>query len=163
MKPKIKKAVIPAIITLITLSSISKKTNWEEYNLIGKVKSLTEITYTATGKAGGKATKGVRGLEPGQKDISLMFDEQGKLIVKSKLNVAGKQVYKYVYKYDHKGIKTEEAGYNSDNALFNKGIYKYENGNITEECRYDENESLFGKFIFQYDSSRNLTEEIRYD
>lgn len=160
MLNKIKNAII---IILGFLLIAAKQSDIEAYRLSGKVKSCKEITYNAIGKHRGKAVKGARGVEPGKQDLSVFFNEQGKLTLKLKLNGTGKQVYKYVYSYDNNGMKTHEVGYNSDNEVFNKGVYKYENGNIIDESRYDENNSLFGKFIFHYDSSGAITKEIRYD
>jgi len=45
---------------------------------------------------------------------------------------------KYIYKYDTKGNKTEEAEYKSDGSLEEKYIYKYDSkDNITEKTIYD--------------------------
>jgi len=72
--------------------------------------------------------------------------------------------YKYVYKYDEKGNKTEENIYNSDGELESKSIYKYDNrGNKIEENNYSSNGKLEEKFIYKYDNKGNKTEENKYN
>ncbi len=137
------------------------KTDLQKNGLQGNVKSAKETTYKAIGKPGGKTTKGQKGTEAGKQDLYLFFDTEKKLTEKIKMNAAGKPVYKYEYKYDPQGKLISETVYNSDNKVFNSGLFKYDSA-TKEESRYDENKTLFSKFFYHYDTNGNLTEELRH-
>ena len=113
-----------AIATLTSMgysqTTPAKKNGWEEANLKGKVKSLTESKYGAEDRFG----------EIQKKESSLSsketykYDDKGNLIEKNNYNADG-FYYKHTKKFDDKGNKIEENYYNADGFDY-KHTYKYD-------------------------------------
>src|ERR1035437_1229094 len=95
-------------LLLIVIASIAKqsqaqnhKTDLQEMNLKGKVKSLKESTYQATDK-GGKVQK-----EKIYVSYDYVFNEQGYKIEKNEYNTNGSLDNKCTYLYNDKGNNIE--------------------------------------------------------
>ncbi len=136
------------------------ETGWSEYNLRGKVKSLTEISYEVVERNGkieiGERKRGHRPIQ-GQ-DYQIVFDNNGNKIVKIEYASDGSIENYVTYEYNKKGNKIEENVYDSDRRLERKWIYKYNNiGNLIEETYYFDG-SLTSKRTNEYDKKGNRIE-----
>jgi hypothetical protein len=68
--------------------------------------------------------------------------------------------YKFKYKYDDKGRRTEQAWYSNDGSLWLRYVSVYdEKGNEIEWFRYSADGSLNGRSTATYDSNGNETEK----
>ena len=98
-----------------------KKTDLEDDNLNGKVKSVKEIEYNAIDKFG-KIQKGEKSTYGDSKFT--LYNKDGNKIKDSVGSLLSKDRNKIIYKYDS-GNRIEESWYKSDGSLEGKGIYKY--------------------------------------
>ncbi len=169
MKRNIRIALIASIITftilLYSCTTDKQETGWSEYNLKGKVKSFTEISYEAIDRFGK--------IELGDKRVDFefilhnnaeyLFDNNGNKIEESLYFDDGSLRYKVIYKYDNNGNKIEENLYFDDGNLDTKLINLYDNkGNMIEANVYTPYGSLEDKYTFKYDEMRNRIEEKQY-
>jgi len=124
------------VLTLISCSNQElNKTDWDEYNLIGKVKSYRESIHEAHEKFG-EVQIGDR--------IEYLSDNE--------------------YQFNANGNITEHTYYKYGPMIESKYIYKYTDSNILEESNYyDENGDLERKTKFEYDQHLNLTERIDFN
>jgi len=125
-----------------------KKTDWQEYQLKGRVKSLTITEYNATEKFGEPVKTGIKDKT---ETIIIQFDTKGMIIPPTKSD-------NIVNKYDTKGNKIEETTYDSDkSSIESKSVFKYDAyGNVIEEVNYNSEGELTEKKVNTYDLKGNL-------
>jgi len=129
------------------------------YNIKGKI--LSEATYTYDMDGNVIENKNLTY----KKDTIILTntfknDDKG---VPQEMNVYSKNkfLYKWLFKYNDKGIKIEESKYYPKDSLAEKWVYKYDDkGNKTEMAMY--NDSLVEKFVYTYNDSHDVTEDILY-
>lgn len=140
-----------------------KKTDLQEANLKGRVKSVREIPYDAVEKFG-KVEKGsMRGFS--YDNAYVLYNEQGNIVERNGYNADGSLEYKLTYQYDNKGNIVEENWYDPYVSLDSKWTYQYDNkGNKVEENGYNADGSLDFKSTYQYeyDSKDNWTQKKEY-
>lgn len=147
------------VITILALNSCSnqtKKNDWTEDNLKGKVQSYTEFSYKAEERFG-NIEKGIKKREYGY-DIQFKYDDKGNKIEKNEYNSDGSLNNKHVYKYDEKGNNIEINSYSSDGNLQNKWTYKYdEKYNKVEYNIYNSDGRLQVGYnrVYKYDKNAN--------
>ena len=117
-----------AIVTLTSLgysqSSPTKKNDWEENNLKGKVKSFSEYRFW-------KIQKTLLEKE------TYKYDVKGYFIEQNRYSADGKLDNKYTYKYDDKGNLIEQNGYIADGSLKKKETFEFDKkGNWTKKIRF---------------------------
>ena len=136
------------------------KTDLQEMNLVGGVKSVQETSYVAITK-GDSIVKGKRKRESPEwkKDYWVKINSFGYIYNTVVYNSDGSMSYKFVSDYTDSGKVKEHFNYNSDGVLL--GItnckYKYDSkGNIIEQDWFRQDSTLDNKTIFQYDEKGNL-------
>ena len=130
------------------------RNDWEEGNLFGEVKMITDSIYAAEEKSGEIVI-----VELKKYSIS-QFDSKGKMIEEKEYNSEGEQLRITKYQHDDQGNRTV---YNSDGELIYKSKYHYDSkGNTIEEDMYDSEGELGRQIKSQYDSDSKLIEKVSY-
>jgi len=82
----------------------------------------------------------------------------------SRANPDARYTFKFVYKYDSKGNRTEELRYGNDNSLRVREVYLYDKkGNKIESATYLPNaREASRRTVFGYDDKGNVAEETAY-
>ncbi len=165
MKNKNVKLLVWVLLTLLigfTSCEKKKKTDWEKYNLKGRVKSFTNFTYKAIEKFG-EVQKGER-VENYFQNFEQFYNKKG-FLQKQNSYYYNSLYEENILVYDKKGTKIETNIYNSIGKLKSKNIYKNDTkGNIIEEDEYsDIKGSLKQKNIYKYDKDANLIEHTIYN
>ncbi len=149
------KSLSIVVLALLTIASCSvsqnkerKKTDLDEMDLKGKVKSVKESEYKAVNKFG-EIEKGEVQREP-----VYLFNTEGNITELAEYNSDGSLDKKWIYKYDDKGNKVERAWYESDGSLNQKYTYEYE---------YDKQGNWIKKITYWSTTPEDVTErEIEY-
>ncbi|MDR1169920.1 MAG: tetratricopeptide repeat protein [Prevotellaceae bacterium] len=143
------KVLLLALLSVVTAAGYVSAGD----GLKGKVKTVEEFHYSATGEVG-ELTKGDL-----MKRIVFKYDEKG--------NISEEYEYyndsieelsdKMTYKYDEKGNKIETKTFLPNGSLYNKSTYRYdEKGNTVEiESRNGENELTY-RHVYTHDEKGNL-------
>jgi hypothetical protein len=182
-----KKLVMIISIAALTAGSAfaqnnNPKTDWEEFGLKGKVKSVATKHYEAIDKFG-SISKGKEGVLAG--DTLLQFNNNGNLVKRcfyyahdggylndcetltsdndnNKITSGSFTYGYYVTKYDNKRNLIETNHYRlEDGNLAYKEMHKYnENGNLIETNYYSSEGKLESQRIYKYDTKQNLIEEV---
>jgi hypothetical protein len=168
-------------IFIISCTNVNIKNSLTEQNLNGKVKSLTETTYTVD--SSGKVTDSnfiekimYRFNSRGNKieEIHYHPDSQDELAT-FKYNTSGKKIEKRwrdtnnemdhlaTFKYDKNGNNIEKRWSETDGSLIKKEIYLFdENGNKTAEEIISIEDTSSERRTFSFDNRHNVIEEMRY-
>jgi len=93
------------------------------YSLIGKVKSVDDISYQAINNFG-KIEKGIKKRES-HADFELLFNENGLLIEETTIDTDGNMFEKWVFKHDNIGNIAERAHFNYKGDFMGKWTYTY--------------------------------------
>lgn len=147
-------------ITIISYGQekeLTKKSDLQQKNLKGKVKSLKEFNYNATLKNNKIKKKEINFYG---ENIYSLYNLQGNLTQKYIFFDKDKIKEKYTYVYDKNYNKSEEKFYSYDDNVKANGSYKYNSdGNLLEYYfRYENSDFLDTKTIYQYDKNHNLVE-----
>lgn len=148
----IMKKLLLATFTLLfcmNLITASPKNDWERKKLLGKVKSVEWVSYSATEENG----EVIRG---GRLDYHhLLFNKEGMITTETQETLRSAiSDGRKDYTYDDKGNKIEEKHYSLKNVLISEVKMAYDgNGNMTE-YRFTE--------IKQDDSTRPLLITVQY-
>jgi hypothetical protein len=122
-------------------ASAQKNTFFEEYGLYGKVKSYTEVSFSAIDTLGK--------IIEGKKSRSSMFGQEIEYTVHSV--------------FDSNGLKIEEISFSLDRSIFEKNIFKYNQaGKNMETQMVDPNGSLISKGVYVYNKNGALTGYFNY-
>lgn len=114
------------------------------YNLKGKVKSITEINYTLTGKY---LTR-------------ILFNEEGFITEQSSYNPDGSLIRKWVNSYDNDNLKLSRHCYvGKDSLSYILRYYYNRQGKLIWTKLYDPNEYLVSQYSTEYDDSLNVIRE----
>lgn len=158
-------------------TTFAQKTDWEEMNINGKIKSYETTFFDKN-----------RNIEY---IVQYFFNEKGNITKNYvfNLNQYGEKIIALIseYQYNEKDEKKQQTTHDSNNNLTDKSIYTYKgnkieqiwykkdqfytktiteynkNGNITAFFSYDENNQLKGRSIYNYNEKYQITEEIGYD
>jgi len=157
--------------------------NHETFELQGKVKSITEISYSVEEKFG-KIVKGKKARDYNRKahEVKVSFDENQNIVEIKVFDTADNYLgeisyeyinnkkseenhfdtndnltYKKIWKFDKKENITELAEYKSNGNLISKTNYLYNQvGEEKEINTYDSNAKLLSKRIYEYDYGDNF-------
>jgi len=134
--------------------------DWQEMNLKGRVKSLTEIRYRIV-KISGKSQKTYKG-----KQI-IVFNENGRLSQKIDFDddPRDSRVYdRKLYVYNREERLIEIRGYGADSTLRTNCLFRYDNnGNVIEEDMSGPDKRLDARYSFLYDKSGKKIEMNRFN
>jgi hypothetical protein len=171
------------IFAVVSCSSNSEKVidGRHEYDLIGNVRSLKELSFKAV-EYFGDITKGesVSSVLSGL-DFELIFDTEGRVIQDSRFYMDGSLYYTLSTRYDSVGKVIEESiGYKyyvnvgskfHGDSTFERWEYKVasdgskdyqllntydEHGRIVQTLKYRNDQSLERRSLFEYDSLKNI-------
>lgn len=131
------------------------KSELQKRNLLGKVKSIREISYSGIivkEKKTANLWEAMRSFDDHPYDFPIK-----EKIVEEKL-----EKIDYTY-FDKNGNIKEERSCNSDDTLITKIVYRYDNmNNKIEEIDFDSNGDKLLQCIYNYDQNNNLVKEIEY-
>ena len=152
------------------------KTDWAFYKLSGKVKNLSERSYSYTDN-----TKGAFASETGMPDSDLQFDGRGMLSLEKKHNTAGlseeitykgkKNTVKAIqyingqpgiiteYNRNKKGNLTAITRRDKSNAQIDRIEMKFEGKNMVEKTTYNNQNNAIDKNTYSYDKKGNMIGE----
>jgi hypothetical protein len=171
-------AILLSGALFVAAASGTKKNSLEKANLKGKVRLVTDITYsTAKADSGRMLSKTVLGYST---DGQLVTDEyyegsnmlynreyrynsNGNIIEAKRHN--GKQTIHYTrkYKYDGAGNMTEEKDYRED-SLQTRYTYKYDSkGMQIESEEFKGNNRISEWWEYKYDANSNMTERSKHE
>ena len=148
--------ILLSFLTLCALKTPEKgpKTDLQNDNLKGMVKSLTETAYTATYGDSGKAGKGNF-----EHKYTFMYDKNGNLTGSTGYNKDNSLLDKTTCIIDKKGNRNEMDKANADASPKGKTTYKYDaKGFMAESKEYFSDGSLSDRYTFKYDTNANLVE-----
>ncbi len=162
-----------------TKTKSSKKNDWDELKLKGKVKSVI-VTYSKEklGKivqknkmskflfdANGNKIEEYLYYMDSENDLEYKYIykyDATKMVEKNKYNSRGD--LEYTCKYDTNGRKIAENTYNSAGHISHKKTYKYDaNGNKIEMQIYNSEGKVSYKYTYKYDAKNNNIEENEYN
>ncbi|MDO8805852.1 MAG: hypothetical protein Q7R35_15635 [Elusimicrobiota bacterium] len=160
MKTKINPGVLLLVVFMASFSFAAEpKNDWSEMKLMGKVKSIRQLSYLAVEKDG-KAQKRSRPDEVtsrGYDSFKIVFNTKGNKIEKQWLKLDGSLETRHTYKYDAKGRLIVERRVGEQQG---KCVSKYDaKGNKTQESCSDQVEGTESKSIYKYDEKGNLIEQ----
>ena len=125
-----------------------------EPSTAGKVKALTEVDFTPSGKPESVEKRTVLGKRVWQ------FNEQGKLTEEKYFKAGDTLVSHSLTKYDHASRPVERICFNADGSIYTRTILLYnEKGNLIGEEVYDASGKVDCKSGFAYNKKGNLVEE----
>jgi hypothetical protein len=134
--------------------------DWQEMNLKGKVRSLTEIQYRIV-KISGQSQKKYKGKQ------TLEFNENGRLSQKIDFDDDSRnsQVYdRKLYIYNGEERLIEIGGYGADSTLRMNCLFKYDNnGKVIEEDISGPDKHLDARYTFLYDKNGKKIEMNRFN
>src|SRR5260221_7442170 len=164
-----KKIILSIIITMIVNAAYSQvriKSDLQEMNLKGNVKSVRETSYKAVKKSH-VIQKGKRKRESPKydRDFYVILNDKGYKAEENEYNKDGSIYRKFSYLYDDRGNTIEIDWYNSDGSFSNK--HKYSNTYVdkvylTERIHYRPDSSIDAKYTYKYDDKGNMTERNWY-
>ena len=161
----------------------TKKTDRQNDNLKGDVKSVIQTDYEAVGKFG-KTEKGME-----QSKIRTVYDLEGNA-TEIEVSMYGEPVYSIIFEkdddgrriggrkfgsdrlleqifsinYDDSGNPVEQAFFDPDGTMASKTLLKYDkNGYVVEQSDYDRNGELEYMQIYVNDSKGNRVEQKQYN
>lgn len=151
-------------LTLGCSGSHSKKTDWAEEGLKGKVKAYEEEAYLIN-EDSPTLEKGERAF--GAYNLNLIFNKKGFIEKKMRFKTDGSSSDLRVYYYDSKGHKIKvkkESHSKSFGNYFGQWLYQYDKkGNNIEETYYEPTNRLRSKILSWYDNKGNKIETKSYD
>lgn len=151
---KITETVLIFGITLLTATIQAQETGWDHYELKGKVKTYTVITYTATG-AKDALQKGEE-----QARMTVTFNDSGYRVMERE--TSAQMVRETVFDGEGRKIETKVKRANAEIAY--REILQYGNdGNMIEKTEYGDGGTLLFKTVYQYDGKGNKIEEQAFD
>ena len=182
------KALLLLCVLVPVLSGCShKKNSLQKEKLVGRVESITLLTYGAIDSMG-RAEKGtlewqntflyddegnmVKQINQPVTDneiagtISNSYDTKGNVIEQIHYNEFGKETFKSINKFDNKGNIISSEAYDegikrTDNS---RSEYEYDvNDNIKEIKTYNSKGQYYGKSTYQYDDRGNVIEALDYN
>lgn len=134
---------------------------WDNSDLKGRVKSLSESTYTiVNGTPNGKIANQQITL---QDEMIKNFDRNGSLTDQSLVSYVGGESKKWSFAYDTQNRVTQETVYN-DKGLDEIVTYTYAGGDLVEKSWYKgENKRLEKTWYYQYNRDGKLLSEYWAD
>ncbi|HLN72584.1 MAG TPA: hypothetical protein VK205_04765 [Prolixibacteraceae bacterium] len=143
----------PLLLTLLSLCilfSCKKETtriitnDYQQYNLKGKVKSISEINYSANGKY----------------RTIIQFDEQGFIKEQASYNPDGSLIRKWVNEYNSDHLKVSRSCYvGHDSLSYILRYYYNRQGKLIWTKLFDSNNYLESQYSTEYDDSLNIVKE----
>ena len=151
------KAISFLFVGLILCSFTVKNNNTlNDKNFKGKVKSVTEYE-----------TANVKGKEISFGKKVYTYDEKGNEVLMRSYDAHDSinfPDFRWDYKYNDDGNKTEENIYNADGTLSWKTVFTYDkNGMVTEANRYHRYGALEERYVYTNDANGNKTGEASYN
>ena len=152
-----KKAITLLLIGLVLCSFTRKKNNTlNDENIKGRVKSIIE--YESMTVKGRQVTLGKK---------VYTYDDKGNQVLMRSYDAHDSNNFpdfRWDYKYNANGDKTEENIYNPDGSLSWKTIFTYDkNRLLTEANRYHRDGSLKERYVYTNDASGNKTGQTSYN
>ena len=143
----------------ILFAQNNQQTSWEQASLKGKVKSVREITYSASANEG----KIIRGeVKTGAKNAFTAYNSKGYQTELANYKPDGTLEWRYTSEYDKENKLAFEKTYNSDDSLILKAVYHYQDGNISRGYCYKAEDNLFEHWIYFYNERKNLIKQVGY-
>lgn len=159
-KKSMKKSFFLLFSVLFLVSCQTKKTkntDWQNDDLIGKVKSYRITNYLAMYDLG----EVVRGDEIGALG-RIVYNESGFRI--EEFWSFNEEISHRVYNYNEDGNCIESICYNQDKTVKDYGKFSYDkNGNIQEEVFYDSADKLISKYVYTTDKNGNVTDQLEFN
>ncbi len=149
---------ISFLFTWLLLCSFTGKNNntLNDENLKGKVKSVTEYETVA-----------IKGKEVVLGKKVYTYDDKGNEVLMRSYDAHDTinfPDFRWDYKYNDEGNKTEENIYNADGTLSWKTIFTYDkNGIVTEANRYHRDGVLEERYVYATDADGNKTSEASFN
>ncbi len=153
------------IFVFVGCSSLNKiqyqKTDLQKLNLKGKLKSFEYFTYSpiVNENIGVKKNKRVEGV---LKNYKVIFNEQGNKLRVNEYSLDGKVRYITKHKYNQKGQKIEEIGFDSEGIL-EKRTFKYDEKNRLNKVFFYNPKELEMKCVYEYDLKNKQLKYSFYD
>ncbi len=180
---KISVIIFSMIFIFSGCSNDATKNDWKDENLKGQVKSFTELSYEIIEekKQENHYKKEVKNFDQDGKTIDeLLYNFEGagnhfipkynekneKTAMYCYVENSDKLIYRWVYSYNEKGLKTKDEIYDSSNKLTLERFFKYdEKGNKIERTqKYAYNpDTTISKRTFEYNDSGQNTRITTYD
>jgi hypothetical protein len=139
-----------AILLLFVLFSCKKEqptgitNDYQQYNLKGKVKSISEINYSVNGKY----------------HTIIQFNEQGFITEQASYNPDGSLIRKWVNNYNSDNLKVSRYCYvNHDSLSYILRFYYNRQGKVIWTKLFDSKEYLVSQYETKYDDSLNVIKE----
>lgn len=140
----------------------SKTNDLKTLGLVGKVKSIKEMTYEAVDN-GRKLETGKRAAPSWKKDTYRLFDKKGNMVEEYLYRNDGELKYRNTFTYNSNDQKIEELTFKPDSTLWYKYILKYNTeGHLTEKILTKSDDHQISNWLFQYDNHGNKTEENQF-
>lgn len=146
-----------------------KKNDWQDLNLIGRVKSLKDISFMAV-ESFDKVEKNFRSRggfymdKYGSKDLHYMFGSKGFILELCYLDSEDSIFEKRVYDRGDKGEIRKFIRYDSENNIITQTDCKVDElGLVRSESVYDAQGGFERRFDYKYDSDGNLIEQKQFD
>ena len=163
LKTRKMKKILLGFIAILSLTFIScykkkaKETDWEKFNLRGKVKSITSTEYKTVEKFGEVQRDSLI-----SKEIS-KYNDKGNVTEIASYDSDGSIKQKQTKKYNDKENVIEHVRYKSGGALDCKETYRYnKKGILIEYVRYKSDGALDCKETYRYNKKGSLIEHVRY-
>lgn len=142
-------------LLLLVACAGGKKSDSEEMNFRGDVKSCLERKYTAFMNIEGTAEKGSF-----EEAVKYEFDEDGNLRNVIWLDSEDDTLKKVVSKFDADGVLVKKCAYDGVGVLTTYSTFKYdEKGRVVETLFYDGFENLTQKELVEY-NDENMIETV---
>lgn len=134
-----------------------KNTDWENDDLVGRVKSYRITNYLAMYDLG----EVVKGDEIGALG-RIVYNEKGFRV--EEFWSFNEEISHRVYNYDEDGKCVESITYNQDKTIKDSGKFRYDkNGNIQDETFYDSANNLISKYTYTTDKNGNIIEQLEFN
>lgn len=156
------------------------KADWDSYELLGNVESISEKSYALNGSEKGEHKREVKYSH----DFDLVFNDEGKLVVerkwikgdtpyeesiyegKDKListtqYMAGKPFIKTDYTWEN-GNNTNIIKRNADGTQLSRILQRFDGDKVVDVTKYNAQDILQDRTAFIYDENGNVKEEDSY-
>jgi hypothetical protein len=118
--------------------------DYQQYNLKGKVKSISEINYSVNGKY----------------HTVIQFNEQGFIKEQASYNPDGSLIRKWVNEYGNANLKLSRYCYvGHDSLSYILRYYYNRQGKLTLTKLFDSNDYLVSQYATEYDNNLNVVKE----
>ncbi|MGE5393123.1 MAG: hypothetical protein ACM3P1_00190 [Candidatus Saccharibacteria bacterium] len=118
--------------------------DYQQYNLKGKIKSISEINYSVNGKY----------------RTVILFNEQGFITEQASYNPDGSLIRKWVNQYNQDHLKLSRSCYvNHDSLSYILRYYYNRQGKLILTKLFDSKDYLVSQYATEYDHSLNVVKE----